>query len=58
MASLLAGEEIYGGVRKPEINQLATGPLRGVIKAAISIKSQRPRGAKELGALLDSARAT
>jgi len=58
MASLLAGEEINGGVKKPEINQLASGPLRDVIKAAISIKSQRPRNAAELGALLDSARAT
>ena len=57
MASLLAGEEIYGGVKKPEINQLASpGPLRHAIKEAISIKSQRPRTAAGLGVLLDAAR--
>ncbi len=57
MASLLAGEEIYGGIRKPQVNQLTErGPLRDAIKAAIGIKSQRPSTAAELAGLLDAAR--
>ena len=59
MASLLAGEEIYGGVKLPEINQYAAkGPLRDAIKAAISRKAKRPRNAADLSVLLDSARAS
>lgn len=58
MASLLKGEEVTRGVKKPEINQLAAkGPLRDAIKAAVSVRAQRPRTAMELGVLLDAARA-
>lgn len=53
MASLAAGEEIYWDVKKPEINRFTEkGPLRDAIKAAISVKAQRPANATELGRLL------
>lgn len=53
MATLLAGEEIRTGVKKPAVNQLAgAGPVRDAIKAAISVKSQRPQTAAELARML------
>lgn len=53
MATLLAGEEMYTGVKKPEINQITRpGRLREAIKAAISVKSQRPQDATQLARML------
>ena len=53
MATLLAGEEVRTGVSKPEINRITgPGPLRDAIKAAISVKSQRPQTAAELAKML------
>lgn len=53
MATLVAGEEFYTGVKKPEINQITEkGQLREAIKAAISVKAQRPQNATELAAML------
>ena len=53
MATLLAGEEVYTGVKKPAINQI-TGPgvVREAIKAAISVKAQRPQTAAHLAKML------
>lgn len=53
MATLVSGQEFYTGVKKPEINAITEkGKLRDAIKAAISIKSQRPQSASELARLL------
>ncbi|MGD7707731.1 protein kinase domain-containing protein [Microlunatus sp. Y2014] len=54
MASLAAGHEVTKGVRKPTINRYTVGApkLRAAIKAAISVKSQRPQNAAELATLL------
>lgn len=53
MATLLAGEEIVTGIKKPAINQIARrGKVREAIKAAISIKSQRPQDAAQLARML------
>lgn len=53
MATLLAGEEFYTGVKKPEINQITRpGKLRDAIKAAISVKAQRPQDAAQLAKMI------
>ena len=50
MATLVAGEEFYTGVKKPEINEITgTGKLREAIKAAISVKARRPQTATGVG---------
>lgn len=58
LASLAAGEEIYCDVGKVAVNQFTSnGPLRSIIKSAISVKAQRPRNAGELATLIASAEA-
>lgn len=53
MATLVSGKEFYTGVRKPEVNTITSkGKLREAIKAAISVKAQRPQTARDLSALL------
>ena len=53
MATLLAGFEVYGGIGKVDVNRLThRGPLRDAIKAAISVKSQRPQNATDMLDLL------
>jgi len=53
MATLVSGREFYTGVSKPEINQITIkGKLRDAIKAALSVKSQRPQTAATLASML------
>ena len=54
MITLLSGEETGNTVRKVDVNQLTTRGygLREAIKAAISVKSQRPQTARDLSQLL------
>lgn len=53
MATLRAGEEFRTGVKKTEINKITrSGKLRDAIKAAISVKAQRPQNAGQLAKML------
>jgi serine/threonine protein kinase len=55
MATLLAGEEVCGGVSFTVINQLTEkGPFRDVLKDCLRVKSKRPRTAGELHARLSN----
>jgi serine/threonine protein kinase len=54
--TLLAGEPQTNEVKKPAVNQLTSkGPLREIIKQAISVKSQRYESAAEMAADLAQA---
>jgi serine/threonine protein kinase len=52
-ATLLTGQVWEAGVKKPEINKITSdGPLRNIIKTALSVKSQRYADASEMAAAL------
>ena len=54
MMTLLTGEEMTNGTKKPSVNKVTSrdSALRGAIKAAISVKSRRPQAAGDLEDML------